>query len=61
MHKYTYNALLYQTAAITISQQIVRGDAEIIAKYLKLNVRHKTFALLYSEYGQFAEIIALYL
>ena len=49
MHKYTYNALLYQTAAITISQQIVRGDAEIIAKYLKLNVRHKTFALLYSE------------
>ena len=61
MHKYTYNALLYHTAVIPVSHQVVGGDMEIVAKYLKLNVRHKTFALLYSEYGQLAEIIALHL
>ena len=61
MHKYTYNALLYQTAVISVSQQVVGGDMEIVAKYLELNVRHKAFAFLNSEDGQFAEIIALHL
>ena len=61
MHKYTYNALLYQTAVISVSQQVVGGDMEIVAKYLELNVRHKAFAFLNSEDGQLAEIIALYL
>ena len=43
------------------AQQVVGGDMEIVAKYLELNVRHKAFAFLNSEDGQFAEIIALYL
>ena len=43
MHKYTYSALLYQTAVISVSQQVVGGDMEIVAKYLKLNVRHQAF------------------
>ena len=58
MHKYTYNALLYHTAVIPVSHQVVGGDMEIVAKYLKLNVRHQAFSLLNSEDGQFAEIIA---